>query len=289
VIKSIEIDKHISWILSHHRNDGSFISKENIPSRLSDTYYAVRSMQKIDEDEVLDKKSLLDFVLSCEDKNGGFKNSIGHPPQPQFTSYGLYLLNMTAYMPKLDKEKHISWLASLQAEDGGFRIGKKKDSLINHTYYVFRALARLNGLRSIDLGACSDFIISCQIPGGGFSNHPGVVPQPLFTSFDIYILDRLDCIDRIDIDCHIRWMLDLRSTVGFSNTPGKHPQLNHTYYILRSLSILDTVHNINKKKLLKFIVSAENNKGGFSYRPGKPPNLLSTKHALFILNDFIFN
>jgi len=289
VIKGLNIEKHIRWILSHHRPDGSFISKKNIPSRLSDTYYAVRALQKIGKESLLDKKSLLAFVLSCEDKNGGFRNSSGHPPQPQFASYGFYLLSMLDYLPELDKGNHISWLISLQADDGGFRVGKRKDSLINHTYYVFRALARLKELESMDLAACSDFIISCQDPEGGFSNHPGVVPQPLFTSFAIYILDKLECIQKIDIDKHKQWMLSLRAGKGFGNTPWKSAQLNHTYYIIRTLSILDAMDNLDKQELFKFILSTENNKGGFSYQPGKSSNLLSTKHALFLLRDVLLN
>ena len=64
---------------------------------------------------------------------------------------------MLGYLPRLGNGNHISWLVSLQAEDGGFRVGKRKDSLINHTYYVFRSMARLRVLESIDLNACSDF------------------------------------------------------------------------------------------------------------------------------------
>ena len=92
-------------------------------------------------------------------------------------------------------------------------------------------------------------------------------------------------LDKIKMEEHINYLLSLQDNFGFSNDSSKKAQLNHTYYAIRALLILDSINNINKNKLLDFILSTENNSGGFGYQPGKASNLLSTKHALFLIKD----
>ena len=130
--------------------------------------------------------------MSCENNTGGFCNAASYLPQPQFTSYGIYLLKLLGYNHNISNRKHVEWIASLQMPDGGFNIGSRKGSLISHTYYAFRILLQLNYTNSIDKKKFLEFILSCENNTGGFSNYPKRASQLLFTSFALYLLKEVN-------------------------------------------------------------------------------------------------
>ncbi len=106
---NIELKKHINWIKSHQRINGSFNSRLNASSRLDDTYYAIRALIKINNIRYFNKNKLSNFILFCENPNGGFSNTANHLQRPQFTSYGIYLLKILNYLFDTNIKRHIEW------------------------------------------------------------------------------------------------------------------------------------------------------------------------------------
>ena len=90
---------------------------------------------------------------------------------------------------KIDKNKHINWLKSLQRPDGGFWEGTgTNQSQITHTYFAVKALEELGALNPIEGNKLIRFITSCQNPNGGFSYLPNQLPQAQPTYYAIMLL-----------------------------------------------------------------------------------------------------
>ena len=93
---------------------------------------------------------------------------------------------------KIDKNKHINWLKSLQRPDGGFSHIPGQPSHITHTYFAVKALKELGALGQIDKNKIVQFILSCQHPNGGFGHLPNQQPQAQFTYHAIMLLKEVE-------------------------------------------------------------------------------------------------
>jgi len=84
-------------------------------------------------------KELIDYVLKCEDKNGGFKNFPDGLTNLESAYYAINTLDLTTDLRKIDKRKHIVWICS-------FNI---KEESLKDIYYAIASLNILNSTKDI--------------------------------------------------------------------------------------------------------------------------------------------
>ena len=194
------------------------------------------------------------------------------------------------YFTKKDKQKLINWLISLQNNDGGFSEVKDDLSTISCSYYTFRSLLKLEALRRVNKKKLIEFILSNKHPDGGFSNQAGQPPHPQYTSYSIFMLKELKELKCINVINLINWLKSFKKEDGgFNENNTPISDIKYTYYISRSLLLLNNNYRFEKDKLIKFILRHINPGGGFSNKPGEKPNSLITKHIVFLLDEILKN
>lgn len=187
---------------------------------------------------------------------------------------------------KNELKKLFFWLKSLQKPDGGFSEQLNGQSTISCSYYVVRTLVKLSCLDIINRDNLINFLMSVKGKNFGFGNFKGDIPHPQYTSFAIFILKEFGALDRINPKKIIEWLLSHQKTDGgFSNSKNIDSNLNYSYYTMRSLYLLNAINKVNREKLKSFILSLKSKKGGFCENPGGLPGALTTKHAIFLLED----
>ena len=102
------------------------------------------------------------------------------------------------------------------------------------------------------------------------------------------MLKELKELKRINVISLIKWLKSFKKEDGgFNEYTTQMSNIKYTYYILRSLLLLNNNYRFEKDKLIKFILRHINPGGGFSNKPEEKPNSLITKHIVFLL-DYIY-
>ncbi len=297
-LNKIDKTEHINWLKSLQGLDGGFSQIQGQASHITYTDFAVKALIELGGLDQIDKNELIKFVLSCQHSNGGFGHLSNQQPQAQLTYYGIMLLNELNALNRIDKQKqkHINWLKSLQRLDGGFWKGTgTAQSNIDSTYFAVNALIELGGLDKIDKidkNKLIKFVLSCQHPNGGFGHLPNQQPYPQYTYNAIFLLrifGKLDEIDKQKQQKHINWLKSLQQDDGGfgSGIKQEQSQINPTYYAVKTLMELGVSNQIDKKRLVEFILSCQHQhpKGGFGQFPNQEPTVQYTYQAIVLLRE----
>jgi len=143
----------------------------------------IRITKYFDNRYEIDKPKINGVLKEINDKVKNLNKIIGEHFKDIETKLNL--------VSKIDKQKHISWLKSLQRPDGGFSHVPDQASHITHTYFVVKALMELGALDQINKQKLIEFILSIQHPNGGFGHLPNQAPQAQFTHEAVLLLKEL--------------------------------------------------------------------------------------------------
>lgn len=136
-----EFNHICEWILRQQNEDGGFnIGRSDIQS----TYYAVESLNYIDDSLIKNKDDILNFTNRCKTIEGLFTYTpISYPPYIESIHSGVKIFEILGKVPE-NKESIVDFVLKLQNSDGGFRrsiyIG------ISELEYTYRALYVLKTL-----------------------------------------------------------------------------------------------------------------------------------------------
>jgi len=187
-------------------------------------------------------------------------------------------------LDRVDKQKHVNWIKSLQRPDGGFSHAPGQPSNPFSTYFAVKTLIELGASDQIDRDKIIQFILSTEHPNGGFASTPGQQPDIINTTYAIKLLKELKALNKIDKQKHISWIKSLqRPDGGFSNVPNQTSHMSYTYHAVEALIDLNALDQIDKNKAIQFIISAEHPNGGFGHLPNQQPQLAHTCQAIILL------
>ncbi|CAE7202927.1 Rabggtb [Symbiodinium microadriaticum] len=151
-------------------------------------------------EEVLDPTTVADWLLSCQNLDGGF----GCRPSGDCESHaghtfcclaGLTLLQKASRITHRSRRRLIRWLGSRQCAGGGLngRPGKPADAC--YTWWTLASakliLAAEGSIPAtsladlFDLPALQSFLRQCSSSAGGVAPHPGDDPDPFHTFFGL--------------------------------------------------------------------------------------------------------
>ncbi|KYK35249.1 MAG: hypothetical protein AYK19_10880 [Theionarchaea archaeon DG-70-1] len=115
-------DKEIitSWIVNHYTEDGGFCeglivdwwpeSPETYQgsSDLESTFYAVKSLQVLDQLDAIDRERTIHYVLSYQTRKGGFARTPGGNPTFEDTYYAVEILDALDALDRLNEPYKVS-------------------------------------------------------------------------------------------------------------------------------------------------------------------------------------
>ena len=285
---------------------------------------------------------IVDWVFACYDpRTGGFggncsgalgneadasslssASSDDHPiPHDGHLLYTLSALQILAMANALDderlsKESVVSFVSSLQNEDGSFSGDEWGEIDTRFTYCAFSCLALLGRLplptwssknhsdireevAAIDIHKAVRYIISCRNFDGGFGSVPGAESHAgqvfccigaLSIAHSLHLLNgEISCCDGYSNNVNnggadlLAWWLAERQcdSGGLNGRPEKQADVCYSWWILSALSIMGRVSWIDTSKLGKFILNCQDDDdGGIADRPFDMPDVYHTFFGL---------
>lgn len=174
----------------------------------------------------------------------------------------------------------VSYIASLQQEDGSFAGDEWGEIDSRFSFCALACLSLLNRLDAVDVRKAAIFVLRCMNFDGGF----GVVPGSESHAGQVYCcvgaLALAGELDKVDSDALGWWLCERQlPSGGLNGRPEKLPDVCYSWWVLSSLKMIGRLEWLDKAKLRQFILACQDDEtGGFADRPGDVPDPF---HTLF--------
>ena len=247
------------------------------------------------------KEELIEFIIKCQsEENGGFSGNINHDSHILYTLSAIQILIIENSLHRINVEKVIQYIASLQMENGSFKGDEWGEIDTRFSYCAVSSLKLLNSLNNnvINIDKAIEYILKCQNFDGGFGAIPGAESHAgqIFTCIGaLSILNGLDKISKTNIDLLCFWLCERQcDSGGLNGRPEKQPDVCYSWWILSCLKILGRLKWIDNYNLSNFILKCQykndiingNNSnngddgdgdgGGIADHPGDMPDIFHT-------------
>ncbi len=178
-------EAHIRFILNLDSKNDSLEYHMTEHLRISGVYWALMAIDLVGGLHLMDKDSILKYVMSCYDEEiGGFGGSTHHDVHLLYTLSALQILAILGSLDNVDSTKITSYIKSLQRDDGAFMGDKWGEIDTRFSYVALNCLALLDTIEdqsnkeqlvSNENLVCKavEFIGKCRNFDGGFGAVPG--------------------------------------------------------------------------------------------------------------------
>jgi len=182
----IDNEKIVRYVANLQQEDGSFAGDEwgEIDTRFS--MCALACLALLDRLDAVDVDKAVDYVLRCQNFDGGFGVRPGSESHAGQIYCCLGVLSIARELHRIDVDQLGWWLCERQCGSGGLNGRPEKLPDVCYSWWVLASLAIIGKLHWIDEAALKRFIYACQDDDtGGFSDHPGDMPDPFHTVFGL--------------------------------------------------------------------------------------------------------
>ncbi|KAJ1887966.1 Rab geranylgeranyltransferase [Kickxella alabastrina] len=273
------VDKHVEYIksLDKRHDEIEYWMSEHL--RISGIYWGLVSLHLLGKQDALDRQGIIEYVLKCQNSDGGFGGHTGHDSHLLYTMSAVQILVMCDALDKVSAASVISYVVGLQDPVTGDVSGDswgEKD-----TRFAFISLAILSFFDAVDrinVDGVVSYVRRSMNYDGGFGSGPGGESHSaqIFTCLAaLAIAGRLDLVDRERLS---RWLSERQlKSGGLNGRPQKLEDVCYSWWVLSSLQILGRVHWIERHRLCEFILSAQDaGVGGIADRPGDVADVYHT-------------
>lgn len=288
------LEAHARYIagLSARTDTLEYVVTEHL--RMSGVYWGLTAMDVLNRAEDMDRPAIVEWVLKCRAENGGFGGNEGHDPHMLYTLSAVQLLALCGALDRIDKDATAKFVAGLQRADGSFIGDEWGEVDTRFSYCALSCLAILGKLwpaegddALIDVKAATDYVASCRNFDGGFGATPGAESHAGQVFCCVGALSIGRALHHVDADLLGWWLAERQvDSGGLNGRPEKQADVCYSWWILSALSILGRVAWIDRGKLVRFILSCQDDEstvdgsegGGISERPG---NMVDVFHTFF--------
>lgn len=163
-MSSFHHQKHVDYIRKVSADTESFEYLVSQHLRMSGVYWGLTALALLGVDLHLESvsSSILEWIFSCFDEaSGGFAGNTGHDPHILYTLSALQILALYGKLGDVQREKVISFVASLQQADGSFAGDKWGEIDTRFSYCALSCLSLLGALEGghVDKEAAVRFIV----------------------------------------------------------------------------------------------------------------------------------
>lgn len=286
-IHEVYVQKHVDYIknLDTRRDELEYWLTEHL--RINGVYWGLTALHLLGHPEALPRKETIDFVLSCQQDNGGFGAAPGHDSHLLCTVYAVQILVTLDAVDELEsrgrggKQKVASYIARLQDKETGCFMGDEwGETDTRFLYGAFNALSLLGSLDIVDVPKAVSYIQQCENLDGGYGIHPGAESHAgqIFTCVGaLSIAGRLDLVNKDRLGA---WLSERQlDNGGLNGRPEKLEDVCYSWWVGTSLAMIDRLHWIDGDKLALFILRCQDpESGGFADRPG---DMVDVFHTVF--------
>ena len=239
-------------------------------------------LKKMDKIKRIDVYS---FLRGCQNSDFGFAITTSqgdlYPSNLESTFYSIMAISFIGYLPrlKLHHPKMINWVVSHYNMDGGFR---GENSVLSNEYYTFQALLVLNLLKSLDR-IDPDLTVSYLINRQANKNPEITLTTSMLLS--LYLLaGPEELTDRLNIKISTSRLARCQNKSGGFRKKKidiiYKSDMLYTFQGIIGLKVIQKLKRINKEKAIEWIISCQNDDGGFGNKPNTNSTLSNTYYAL---------
>ena len=266
----LEKEKHIQFLLNLMKDRSSSHYVMSIPIRVNNFYWGLTCLYLLDGLDRVNYDECSNFIISCQNDDGGFGANIGHDSNIHSSLCAIYCLILLDRLNSVNIDKLCEWVSTLQNEDGSFRGNEFDEVDTKFTYCAFVLMSLLGKMELININKGIEWLIKCENFDSGFGcnqdceTHGGQIFTVLGA---LSIANKLDLVDKDSLGL---WLSERQcDSGGFNGRPEKVPDVCYSWWIGASLVMIGKQDWINKEKLVNFILSAQNEQtGGISDKPG---------------------
>ena len=283
---SLYVSKHLNYLQNldktRDKNSIGFYFNEHL--KVSALYWGCSALNLLNNLSSHNKSETINFLLKCQNPNGGFGGSIGQDSHITSTHYALLTLAQFNSLNLISAEPIANYIKSLQNSDGSFKGDEYAETDSRFSYCAVAILKIINKLNEnyINIPKATEYVLSCQNFDGGFGSIPGAESHGAYCFTCIGFLsvtNQLNLINKFETG---KWLAERQTHLGgFNGRPEKLPDVCYSWWVLSSMSMIGTESFFNKELLIKFILECQDEElGGIGDRPGNYHDVFHTFFGL---------
>ncbi len=283
---NLYVSKHLNYLQNldktRDKNSIGFYFNEHL--KVSALYWGCSALNLLNNLSSHNKSETINFLLKCQNPNGGFGGSIGQDSHITSTHYALLTLAQFNSLNLISAEQIANYIKSLQNSDGSFKGDEYAETDSRFSYCAVAILKIINKLNEnyINIPKATEYVLSCQNFDGGFGSIPGAESHGAYCFTCIGFLsvtNQLNLINKFETG---KWLAERQTHLGgFNGRPEKLPDVCYSWWVLSSMSMIGTESFFNKELLIKFILECQDEElGGIGDRPGNYHDVFHTFFGL---------
>ncbi|KAL9618835.1 MAG: hypothetical protein Q9160_006494 [Pyrenula sp. 1 TL-2023] len=285
---TLVIQKHVEYIksLDTRKDELEYWHTEHL--RLNGVYWGLTALHLLGHSEALPRDPTIQFVLSCQNADGGFGAAPGHDSHMLYTVSAVQILATIDALGDLDgeeqgRQKVAKYISSLQNKETGVFAGDEwGETDTRFLYGALNALSLMGMLDVVNIPKALSYVQSCQNFDGAYGVSPGAESHSgqVFTCVGVLsIVNRLDLVDQDRLG---GWLSERQLPHGGLNgRPEKLEDVCYSWWVLSSLAMIGRLHWINREKLIQFILRCQDvQMGGIADRPGDMVDVFHTHFGI---------
>ncbi|KAL8713596.1 MAG: hypothetical protein Q9220_002458 [cf. Caloplaca sp. 1 TL-2023] len=282
-------EKHVKYIqeLDKRKDELEYWLTEHL--RLNGVYWGLTALHLLHRPDALPRDAMVDFVLSCQQSNGGFGAAPGHDAHMLYTVSAVQILVTLDALQELDERGKTgcsgvgNYISKLQNPDNGSFAGDEwGETDTRFLYGALNALSLLGLLHTIDTTKAVSYVQACANVDGGYGVSPGAeshAGQIFVCVGSLAIAGKLHLVDKERLGA---WLSERQlDNGGLNGRPEKLEDVCYSWWVLSSLALIEKLHWIDKEKLSNFILLCQDlDLGGIADRPGDVVDVFHTVFGL---------
>ncbi|RDL40062.1 Uncharacterized protein BP5553_00041 [Venustampulla echinocandica] len=290
----LAIEPHVKYIqsLDSRRNELEYWLTEHL--RLSGLYWGLTALHLLGRPDALSRDETIEFILSCQNENGGFGAAPGHDAHLLSTLSAVQVLATVDALDELDERGKGDkegggklavgkYIANLQnRETGTFAGDEWGEEDTRFLYASLNALSLLLLLHLVNVNKAVDYVVSCANFDGGYGVSPGAESHSGQIFACLAALNIAGRIDLVNVDKLGRWLSERQvDGGGLNGRPEKLEDVCYSWWVASSLTMIGKLHWIDGGKLTEFILKCQDTKqGGIADRPGDMVDVFHTHFGI---------
>lgn len=316
-------EKHIEFLNSYTKTVNAEEHIYNETLKMKGVYFFISSC-KLLYHKIKHKQYIINFILKCQNPDGGFGQNINYDSHIISTHYAVLSLILLNYpldntndflkqeiMKNVNKEDMsntnvenmeektdctqmksikdyiLMYITSLKNVDGSFKGDVYGEVDARIIYCAVSCLSLLNELHNFPLSDCSTYVLSTyDVHSNGFSWIHGTEPHAASVFCSVNSLFLLGKLHMLNVSQLANWLSHRQtSNGGFNGRAEKITDTCYSWWILSPLIVLNKHTWINKNALCKYILLCQDTtKGGISDNPDCQPDIYHTFFGLAALS-----